>query len=134
MHVGRRPAEASDTGVRDFYNRLLRCLKRREVREGNWRLLECAPAWDGNPTWENFVAFVWETDERERLLVTVNYGPTQGQCYVRLPLPDLSGSTLMLGDLMSPVLYERDGNDLASRGLYLDMPAWGFHVFEVVPE
>jgi hypothetical protein len=27
--------------------------------------------------------------------------------------------------------YERDGNDLDRRGLYLDLPAWGYHVFEV---
>jgi len=27
------------------------------------------------------------------------------------------------------VEYERDGNDLASRGLYLDLPPWGYHVF-----
>jgi hypothetical protein len=28
-------------------------------------------------------------------------------------------------------VYERDGDDLARRGLYLDLPAWGYHVFEV---
>jgi hypothetical protein len=32
---------------------------------------------------------------------------------------------------MSTALYDRDGNDLLSRGLFLDMPAWGYHVFEV---
>jgi len=26
---------------------------------------------------------------------------------------------------------ERDGNDLAAQGLYLDMPAWGYHVFRL---
>ena len=29
--------------------------------------------------------------------------------------------------------YEREGDELARRGLYLDMPAWGHHVFEVTP-
>jgi hypothetical protein len=33
---------------------------------------------------------------------------------------------------MGPASYERDGTDLVSRGLYLDMPPWGFHVFEVL--
>ena len=32
---------------------------------------------------------------------------------------------------MSPARYEREGDELISRGLYLDMPAWGYHVFEV---
>lgn len=29
------------------------------------------------------------------------------------------------------ILYERDGNDLISRGLYLDLSPWGYHFFEL---
>jgi hypothetical protein len=36
-----------------------------------------------------------------------------------------------LQDLMSTVSYIRDGNDMLSQGLYLDMPAWHYHVFEL---
>jgi hypothetical protein len=32
---------------------------------------------------------------------------------------------------MSRAWYQRDGNELADRGLYLDLPAWGYHVFDV---
>jgi hypothetical protein len=32
---------------------------------------------------------------------------------------------------MSAATYDRDGRDLAARGLYLDMPAWGYHIFDV---
>jgi hypothetical protein len=32
---------------------------------------------------------------------------------------------------MGLVAYNRSGDDLAARGLYLDMPAWGHHVFAV---
>jgi hypothetical protein len=28
--------------------------------------------------------------------------------------------------------YDRDGDALLARGLYLDMPAWGYHVFALV--
>jgi len=34
---------------------------------------------------------------------------------------------------MSNAVYDRDGNDLLSKGMYLDMPAWGYHVFEMSP-
>jgi hypothetical protein len=27
--------------------------------------------------------------------------------------------------------FDRDRGELDARGLYLDMPAWGYHVFEV---
>lgn len=32
---------------------------------------------------------------------------------------------------MSSAAYERDGDELVHRGLYLDMPAWGYHVFKM---
>jgi hypothetical protein len=32
---------------------------------------------------------------------------------------------------MSSVRYERGGDEVASRGLYLDLPPWGYHVFEL---
>jgi hypothetical protein len=27
--------------------------------------------------------------------------------------------------------YDREGADLAQRGLYLDLPEWGYHVFRL---
>ncbi len=131
IQLRRRQPEPPDPVLQDFYRRLLECLKRPEVREGSWQLLECRPAWDGNPTWERFLSFSWEYQGGRKLLVIVNYGATQGQCYVRLPVAGLRGRRVILHDLMSPARYERDGDELISRGLYLDMPAWGYHVFEV---
>jgi hypothetical protein len=113
-----------------FYRGLLACLRRPEARTGHWQLRTCRPAWAGNPTWEQFLAFTWE-GEAGRLLAAVNYGPTPGQCYVELPLAGLRGRKVVLRDLLGPARYEREGDDLASRGLYLDLPGWGHHVFEL---
>ena len=41
------------------------------------------------------------------------------------------GRVVRLKDLMGPAGYDRHGDDLVSRGLYLDMPPWSYHVFEV---
>jgi hypothetical protein len=65
------------------------------------------------------------------LLIAVNYAGHQSQCYVRLPFPDLAGHTVRLKDLMGSASYDRDGSDLGARGLYLDLPPWGYHVFDV---
>jgi hypothetical protein len=100
------------------------------VREGEWRLLECAPAWDGNRTADCFIASCWEGDGARRL-VAVNCAPNRSQCYVRLPSGDLAGRTARLTDLMRVERYDRDGSDLAARGLYLDLPPWGYNVFDV---
>jgi hypothetical protein len=128
MHVRRRCAEAPDAAVRDFYLRLLPCLKRPEVHDGAWRLWACRAAWDGNSTWENMIVFSWTLGPKQ-LLVAVNYAPVSGQCYVTLDLPGLAGATIELRDLMGDARYVRQGDGLRSSGLYLDMPAWGHHVF-----
>jgi hypothetical protein len=125
--------EPVDRELASFYERLLACMRRAEVRDGHWQLMECERAWDDNPTWGAFIAFSWEAPGH-RLLAVVNYGRTQGQCYLRLPWTDLDGRAAVLHDLMNPTIrYERDGAGLSRRGLYLDMPAWGHHVFEVSP-
>ena len=67
-----------------------------------------------------------------RLLVAVNYAPTQGQCYVRLAGRRARGRDRPARGPDGRHEYERDGDELAARGLYLDMPAWGYHVFEIV--
>jgi hypothetical protein len=117
----------------EFYESLLGCLSRSEVHEGQWQLFDCRAAWEGNPSFAHFIAFGWHGPAGERLMAAINFGPTQGQCFVSLRFPSLAGQTLVFRDLMGVASYTRDGDDLARRGLYLDMRAWGFHVFEVVP-
>jgi hypothetical protein len=128
-HLGRRPEEPVDQELGKFYDRLLAVLRQPVVREGQWQLLECVPAWDGNWTWDGFLAFGWHGPGGERLLVAVNYAPNQSQCYVRLPFADLGGSAWRLADLLGTATYDREGNDLHTRGLYLDMAPWQACVF-----
>ena len=61
----------------------------------------------------------------------MNYASNQGQCYVRLPFGELSGSSVRLRDQTSTAVYDRSGDELLARGLYLDLPGWGYHVFDV---
>ena len=130
-HLGRGPDEPVDATLQAFYCRLLSALQKCPVRQGQWQLLECAPAWEGNWTSGCFIACTWETPDRQRVLVVVNYAGNQSQCYVRLPWSDLRDTTWRLQDLLGPAVYERDGESLQSRGVYLDMPAWAYHVFTI---
>ena len=117
--------------MRQFYERLLAVLRRAALRQGQWQLLECVPAWDGNGSSDAFIAFAWQGPDGERLIVAVNYAAHPSQCYVRLPFPDLDRRQWRLEDLLGDARYERDGDDLQSRGLYLDVPPWQYHVFEI---
>jgi hypothetical protein len=130
-HLVRGPDEPLDAELHGFYERLLAVLRRDVVRNGRWQLLECVPAWEGNPSMDGFVAFAWEGGNGERLLVAVNHAPHQSQCFVRLPFPDLAARAWRLQDLVGPAAYERDGQDLATRGLYLDAVPWQASVFSM---
>lgn len=130
-HLIRAPVEPTNEILKRFYERLLSVLGEPVVRDGEWTLLECAPAWVGNWTWDCFIAWLWRGEGEERRLVAVNYAANQSQCFVRLPLPESSGRTLRFKDMMSVASYDRDGGEVISRGLYLDLPPWGYHVFEL---
>lgn len=130
-HLSRGPREPIDSDRKRFYERLLAVLRKPVLRNGEWQLLECVPAWEGNWTWDCFVAYAWQGSDGERLLVAVNYAPHQSQCHVRLPLEDLAGGQWQLRDEMSSVTYDRHGNDLQSQGLFLDMSSWQAAVYSL---
>jgi hypothetical protein len=130
-HLVRAPEEVVNAGLQEFYARLLDILRRPVVRQGQWQLLECAPAWDGNPSSDAFIAFAWQDASGARLLAAVNFAARPAQCYLRLPWTDLAGRPWQLRDLLGDAVYERDGADLRTRGLYLDLGPWCCHVFEM---
>jgi glycosidase len=130
-HLVRAPQEIVKTSLQNFYNKLLRVLKESLFRDGWWELLKCVPAWEGNGSWDSFLAFAWEDSKGSRTLVAVNYAPHNSQCYVHIPFSEMAGKSVLFRDMISPVVYERNGCDLVVKGMYLDMPPWGYHVFDV---
>lgn len=132
VHLLRAATEAIDPNIQAFYQRLLSCLKHPIVREGTWQLLDAIPAWGDNSTWNQFILYLWQSPT-EAWLVAINYAPIQGQCYVPLPIAHLADQHYEFKDLMGPYRYERSGNNLRQQGLYLDLPAWGYHVFAITP-
>jgi glycosidase len=130
-HLVRAPLENVDASLYEFYERLLTALRQPVFRDGTWTLLEPLPAWEGNWTWDCVIAWSWQRADGERRLITVNYADNQSQCYLRIPFSDVDGRTVRLRDMMGTATFDRDGQDLVSRGLYLDLPPWSFHVFEM---
>ncbi len=130
-HLVRAPEEKIDLRLEQFYHRLLTVLRDSVVRGGRWQLLECSQAWEGNWSFECFVTFAWTGIDGEKRLVAVNYSDHQSQCYTAIPWLDLAGQTWQLCDRMGTAVFARNGIDLAARGLYLDMPAWAYHVFDM---
>ena len=127
-----RPLEPVDDELQQFYDRSWRCSGSRSSATASWQLLECVPAWEGNWTSDGFIALPGRAPDGQRRLVAVNYAAAP-EPVLRAPAVSPSSAAAPCGfkDLMRPASYDRDGNDLVSRGLYLDLPPWGYHVFEV---
>lgn len=132
VHLCRGPEQPTDPGLQAFYYKLLDVLRLSVFHDGVWKLQESKPAWEGNWTWECFISFTWQGQNGQRVIVVVNYAPNQSQCYLALPWSNLGGQLYQLKDLMGSDCYERTGDSLFSPGLYLDLPAWGYEVFELI--
>jgi glycosidase len=130
-HLIRAPLEPVDEVCQGFYGKLLSVLRQSTLHDGRWHLLDCAPAWEGNWTSDCFISWSWEKDDGQRLMIVVNYASNQSQCLVRLAFSDFADRAVQLQDLMGHARYDRNGSDLVSVGLYLDLPPWGYHVFQI---
>jgi len=130
VHLARGPKEVVDNEILKMYDRLLTALKDPIFKSGLWRLLDCRQAWEDDQTYVNFLAYCWQEPGVSRSLVVVNYSPGPSKCYVAMPFPELTGNSWRFSDRLSDGVYEYEGNNLISEGLYLDMPGWGVHVFK----
>ena len=119
VFLSRRPAEPADAGLDQWYRRLLGAVGANGVRTGTWRLLE-PTGWPDNMSCRQLLAWSWsQADGRARHLVVVNLSDRRADCQIPLDWPELPGRTWQLHDLLTDVVYERDGAGLGSPGLYV---------------
>jgi hypothetical protein len=72
------------------------------------------------------VAWSWERGQERHVVVSQSEVRAQGR--VPLPWPDLAGQPLRLIDSFTGETYDRDGGETTFPGLFVDLPAWGFHL------
>ena len=63
-----------------------------------------------------------------RHLVVVNFSAEPAQGRVGLGWADLRGRGWTLTDLLDDRVFERNGDELADHGLFVDLPPWGCHL------
>jgi hypothetical protein len=100
-------------------------------RAGTWSQIQPQPAWSGNWTLDDVIAYSWAGNDGSRHVVVVNYAGNQGQCRLVLPFPELRGRQVCLTDVMGTEIYDRDGTDLVGNGLFIDHCPWHCNVFEL---
>jgi hypothetical protein len=130
VFLGRRPEEAPDEGLKEFYFRLLKALGDEVFKTGEWRLCECR-GWADNSSCRNLLAWCWNLGAEVRLVV-LNFSDTSSQGLVRLDGYDWRGRDLTLQDVFSGADYSRSGEEIEQSGLFVDLPPWGHHFFKFI--
>ena len=139
VFLSRRPAEALDaTGMADWYRRLLAVIAGNRVRVGTWQLLEVT-GWPDNDSSRNLLAWSWTADRKtlgsktdgERHLIVINLSAEPAEGRVQLGWPDLAGRGWHLEDLLDGQAFDREGDELAGPGLFVDLPGWQVHLLAV---
>jgi hypothetical protein len=127
VFLGRRPPEPADPELQTFYKNLLRVIRRPVFREGEWRLCERS-GWPDNRSYLDLIAWCWKR-EGDRSLVIVNLSGSSAQARVQIPWTELSGRKCRVFDEFTREAFDRDGGEMQSPGLFVDLPPWGVHFF-----
>ena len=128
VFLGRRPDEPLDQKLHEFYQKLLELTNRPVFREGRWRLCD-RTGWPDNTSFRNLLAWCWLADD-ERYVIAVNLSEYRTQARVQLPWADTGSGTWRLTDGFSQATFCRDGSEMVSPGLYVDLGPWNYHFFK----
>jgi hypothetical protein len=127
VFLGRYPDEEIDTGLAAFYQVLLPVLSDPTFRTGTWRLCDRS-GWPDDDRYRDLVTWCW--DGPSRWLVVVNLSGNGVAGLVHAPWEDLRGQDCELTDATNNLRFIRSGDDLVD-GLFVQVPAWGWHLFQV---
>lgn len=130
VHLVRRRPEEPVAGLEPSYRRLLGILRHPVFHDGHWQALEPRAAEAGNPTYQNAVAHQWVHGDAARIVV-VNLSGQLLQFRLPVRIPQLAGRHWLLCDLLNDVEYARSGDEMLGPGLYVALPEYGYHLFEV---
>ncbi|HEY6290221.1 MAG TPA: alpha-amylase family glycosyl hydrolase [Terriglobia bacterium] len=127
VFLGRRPHEAVDQALQAFYAKLLEATDTPAFHDGEWTLCPRS-GWPDNPSYLNVLAWTWLKDD-ERCLIVVNLSDRAAQAQVQVPW-DGRERTWRLDDALSGAAYERNGYEMLSPGLYVQLGPWSYHLFQ----
>lgn len=131
IQLARRAPEPVDRDAVQMWDGLLRAIADARVGDGTWTLVRATPAWHDDPTHRAFVLVSWHRpDDPSRFaLAVVSLSSGRARTWARLDVPGLAGHDWALDDLLSDERYVRAGDELASRGLYLDVQPHAAQLF-----
>jgi 1,4-alpha-glucan branching enzyme len=129
VFLDRRAGEPTDPQRQRFYRQLVK-LSANAKPEADWQL-GTTEGWPDNDSAENILA--WSaTTASGRFITAVNFSPMPSQGRIQWPWPEDNASSLHLVDSIENNEFKRSGSELLEQGLFVDLPPWKSHVFQVV--
>ena len=127
VQLGRRPDEPSVEGLEHFYSTLLGELRHPVYHDGRWQLLEARVEAGAPDLHRGLAAHQWSLENELRVVVSNLTGRhAQGRVVVQLPL---AGASWRLTEIFTGDVYNRDGDEMTDRGLYVDLLPYGSQIF-----
>ncbi|HEX7556310.1 MAG TPA: hypothetical protein VF338_06775, partial [Leptolinea sp.] len=124
--LGRRQPEQVNQEIFTFYRNLLAAVKQMPS-DSKWQL--CAvKGWEDNQSCHKILAYGWKS-KHKAFLIVVNYANHSSQGRVIIPWKVQSQKEVEFSDLFGKEPFLRNGIEIATEGLFIDLPAWGFHFF-----
>jgi hypothetical protein len=74
------------------------------------------------------VAWSW-SEGGEEYLIVVNLSDRPAQARVSISSAETGSGPWFFTDVLSGAKYEREGDELMQLGIYVELPAWGYHFF-----
>jgi Alpha amylase, catalytic domain len=123
--------EQPDPASMAFFDKILRATNEDVFHAGKWRVLGVTP--EGDPGYENLVAFEWQLGKVCKLIVVnLSSNATQG----RVPLGDRASASgqYVFYDQLNDARYLRGGEELSRVGLFVRLEPFHAHLFDITPE
>ena len=127
VFLGRRPAEPVDKELQTFYGKLLAAINAPILGDGSWKLCACS-GWSDNQSYQNLLAWSWVKDNDRRLIV-VDFSDRTVQGRVQAQWEGVQGAAWRLADVLSDSSFDRDGDEIAASGLYIELEPWNYSFF-----
>lgn len=129
VQLARRQLETTDRQIEQLYQLLFSTLAKTSIGRGQFVLLEPRAAWEGNATSLWMLVLQWQSSADIFHLAIVNFAPHRSQCFVSPAIENVAAHDWTMRDLLGDEIYERGGEELQARGLYLDVPAFATQLF-----
>ncbi|MFX0085214.1 MAG: alpha-amylase family glycosyl hydrolase [Candidatus Hodarchaeota archaeon] len=134
VQLRQKKVEHQDEEIKSHYCKLLEFTNQDVFRRGQWRLLNITEAGEKNLSWQNLLAWQWDSNKIEKIsLIIVNYASIRsiGIIFPLIPEAIKNKESLIFKDIMENRIFIKNTDDLTHLGLYVDLQPYKSHLLIV---